>query len=191
MKNQFLLSCLIFLYSLTTFAQTQDVSIINIDGYTDAQIENIPKTVSKEGWVIISAQGKRYLRNYSNPDYILLTSLVCDYPEGSPYFLIEFSQNYRDGSYDGVDFISSKTKDHDKVVFKIDGQDFGDPFSKMNIQNLKAFSTVLKQGKRLTVAVYDKEFNPESATYQLVLNRSVDFKLGNAFLLDQKTFCPE
>lgn len=169
-------------------AQEQRPTVITIDNYEEVDFEAFRQIISTEGWVQINYKGDLFIKNYSNTDYDLSLSVNCLQAKKTPSYLIEYSHNYRDGDYGGIDFISSARQDYAKVEFLIDGQNYQDPFSKKS-NTFADFSTNLKTGKILTIKVYDNEFNPHTGKDELALNRAIDFKLGNAPLLETKVTC--
>lgn len=187
MKKNLLLGCLSL--SLATMAPSATLTFIDTDAQQGFAMDSIREMASKEGWVIVQHQLKPYLLNYSNPDYDLSLAIRCQQSEHTPKYLIEYSSHYRDGSFGGVDFLSSSNHDHDKVTFMIDGVTFDDPFSPTKTAQLSAFTKALKTGKILTIKVYDQTFNPDTGSQQLSLNRAIEFKLGQPALLDTAIDC--
>ncbi|MDH6354818.1 hypothetical protein M2132_001149 [Dysgonomonas sp. PH5-45] len=176
---------LLLLVSLSTAAQTVEKrTIINIDDLSDEQLENIPNMISHDGWVLIKYNGENMVLNLSNTDYRLSFSTNCANDERMPFFMIEYSENYRDGDYGGIDFVSSKIDDKEPD-FLIDGKSFGNPFHKFENNAFKKFIEALKEAKTFTIAIYDT--NSKGKTK---LNRSIDFKLANSELLDSFGICP-
>lgn len=161
-------------------------SIINTSDYSDEQLSDIRASVPTDGWVLIQHQEERYLLNVSNREYTL--SLACQ-DSKQPSYLIEYARAYRDGTFDGIDLVSSSRQQFAKVVFEIDGHAFEDPFTPATAKEAQSLIAALKQGKTLTVKVYDTAFNPETATETLALNRSINFKLNHSALLDEVTPC--
>ncbi|WP_128330710.1 hypothetical protein [Apibacter sp. HY039] len=123
--------------------------------------------------------------NCSNKDYHLFFSITCEKATDRPGFHIEFSNNYRDGSYGGIDFLSSN--DDREVQLLVDGKSFQNPFKNYEETQFKKFTEALRNAKILTIQVYDHD----DFTQELKLNRSIDFKLENGDLLDYPVQCNE
>lgn len=71
---------------------------------------HIDQLASQNGWVLIWHNGDQYVNNFSNPDYHLHMQLKC-LNEHPPGFLIEYSDNYRDGDFGGLDFLAADDGD--------------------------------------------------------------------------------
>ena len=54
---------------------------------------------------------------------------------------------------------------------------------------IETFQEALKKGKKMTISFFDNEFDPNEGEDILKLNRSIDFKLNNSELLDEKSGC--
>lgn len=147
------------------------------------------KKLPADGWVLLSYQGALQLLNYSNKEYILNLRLNCT--DGHPGYLIEYSDDYRDGDWGGLDFVSSGKDDGKDVHFLLDGKDYKDPFAGTGTPGLKAFSEALKKAQKLTISAYDMEMNPETGKNEPKLNRSIDFKLARPELLESAVSCGE
>jgi hypothetical protein len=175
------------------------ISIYSVKAQTDNHILQVPetlpekelmswkKTLPTDGWFILhfKDRGDR-LFNYSNKDYEMSMWLKCA-ENGQPGYLIEYSNNYGDGDYGGIDFISSGNDNGNKVQFVLDGKDFGNPFK--GGSKLDAFAAALKKAQKLTLSVFNKELNPETGKDEEKLNRSIDFKLEHGELLDKPVNC--
>lgn len=145
------------------------------------------KTLPKDGWFILRFKEGDRLFNYSNKDYEMSMWLKCA-ENGRPGYLIEYSSNYGDGDFGGIDFISSGSDNGNRLQFALDGKDFGNPFIAGNVQ-MDAFKAALKKAQKLTISTYNKELNPETAKEEEQLNRSVEFKLAHSELLDKPVSC--
>ena len=171
-------------------AQAQEVSpIINVpEALPQKELMAWKKKLPKDGWFILrfKASGDR-LYNYSKRDYELNMWLTCK-SSGKPGFLIEYSDNYRDGDFGGIDFISSTRDNGDRLKFVLDGKDFANPFVK-GYPKFAAFTVALKTAKKLVISVYNKELNPETAKQEERLNRAIEFKLAHSELLDKPVVC--
>ena len=169
----------------TTQIQAQSKTTFTVN--TEEDWNNLEKTVPTDGWVLINYDTYQYLLNYSNKDYILYLRLKCKNSSNNPSFLVEYSNNYRDGDYGGIDFISSEDDSNNVIQFLVDGIDFKNPFKEK--AKLKGFADALKKGTKLTIKVFDTEMNVETGKDALKLNRAIDFKLKNADLLDTSVSC--
>ena len=87
-----------FFFTLS-FMNAQNKNIIDISQYSEEQINKMDQTLPKDGWVLIKMNEEQVLLNYSNEDYVLLLNLDCP----NPSYNIEYSSNYRDGDYGGID----------------------------------------------------------------------------------------
>lgn len=169
------------LISLTSFAQEAN-TVIDAENFSEEQLRNISNIAPHEGWVLLKYNGENYVSNYSNKDYLLYFSVNCKESTQEPQFLIEFSDNYRDGDFGGIDFASSKD-DYREVEFLLDGEKIQNPFKNFEEVEFKSFIEALKKASVLTINVYD------SNNEELELNRSLDFKLENGELLDYPVNC--
>jgi hypothetical protein len=169
-------------------AQTNDHILQVPETLSEQQLSSWKKSLPKDGWFILhfKKNGDR-LFNYSNKEYEMSLWFNC-IEKGKPGFLIEFSDSYGDGNYGGIDFISSNTKNGNRIQFLLDNKDYGDPFAKGG-DKLAAFKVALKKAHKLTVSVYGKELNPQSGKDEEKLNRSIDFKTEHGELLDSPVNC--
>ena len=139
---------------------------------SDAEVsEHMKKIIPTDGWVQIIHENKNGLFNASNPDYFLFIQINC-VNNNPPGFFIEYTDNYRDGEFGGIDFLSAD--DPDKSNFIVDGVDFQNPFRASGKNSFTKFVSALKKGKKLTLKTR---------------NRSIDFKLANGELLDIPVEC--
>ncbi|MFI0430159.1 hypothetical protein [Mariniflexile sp. HMF6888] len=185
MKYLIVIGCLF----LGTNIYSQGLKVVEADSLSEAELENMENIIDKEGWVHIRYEGESNIYNYSNKDYILAVFFSCLDTTQTPKYIIEFTKNYRDGTYGGVDFASSKGGEFAKINFYVDAIDFGDPFYEFDTENFSIFYQALKSGKLLTIAFFNMEYNPETGDDELSLNRSIDFKLGNSEFLDIPVNC--
>ncbi len=167
-----------FFFTLS-FMHAQNKNIIDISQYSEEQINKMDQTLPKDGWVLIKMNEEQVLLNYSNKDYVLLLNLDCP----NPSYNIEYSSNYRDGDYGGIDFDNSYDSKFIKTELEIDKKKVDFPKNK----EFNNFKTLLKKAKVLTMKFYDQEFDPNEGKDVVKLNRSIDFKLQNSELLDEKT----
>lgn len=172
----------LLLVGVNSFAQKGNI-IIDAEKFSEEQLSNISDIASHDGWVLLKYNGENYVSNYSNNDYILYFSVNCIESSQKPQFLIEYSDNYRDGDYGGIDFASSKD-DYRKIDFLLDGEKFKNPFKNFDKIEFKSFIETLKKATVLTINIYDN-----NAENELELNRSLDFKLENSELLDYSVNC--
>lgn len=179
---KYIFTSLLLLISLHSFAQ-EGKTIIDAEKFSEEQLSNISNIVSHEGWILLKYNGENYISNYSNKDYILYLTINCKESSQKPQFLVEFSDNYRDGDFGGIDFVSSKD-DYREVEFQLDDEKFKNPFKNFDEIEFKGFIDALKQATVLTINVYDNNSNGE-----LILNRSLDFKLKNGEFLDYSSNC--
>lgn len=180
--TKYILTTFLLLVGLHSFSQENNI-IIDADKFSEEQLSNISNIASQDGWVLLKYDGGNYVSNYSNKDYILYFSINCKESSQKPLFLIEYSNNYRDGDYGGIDFVSSKDE-HREVEFLLDGKEFKNPFKNLDETQFKSFIETLKKATILTINIYDYTANNE-----LELNRSLDFKLENGELLDSTVNC--
>lgn len=165
---------LISLFITTQFFAQQH--IINTNTFSknlneeDIFIE-IKKTMPRDGWVQIIHENKNGVFNASNPDYFLFIQLNC-VNNNPPGFFIEYTDNYRDGEFGGIDFMSAD--DPEKANFIVDGIDFKNPFRSSGKESFSKFVSTLKRGKKLTIETR---------------NRSIDFKLAHGELLGIPVEC--
>ncbi|SFO29441.1 hypothetical protein SAMN05421741_13413 [Paenimyroides ummariense] len=139
---------------------------------SDAEIsEHMKKVMPRDGWVQIIHENKNGVFNASNPDYFLFIQLNC-VNNNPPGFFIEYTDNYRDGEFGGIDFMSAD--DPEKANFIVDGVDFKNPFRSSGKESFTKFVSALKKGKKLTLKTR---------------NRSIDFKLAHGELLDIPVEC--
>nr|WP_067060323.1 hypothetical protein [Mucilaginibacter sp. L294] len=183
-----LLTTLLTIGVYALHAQTNDHILQVPETLSEQQLSTFKKSLPKDGWFILhfKKDGDRLL-NYSNKNYEMSLWLHCT-ENGKPGFLIEYSDTYGDGNYGGIDYISSNTKNGNRIQFLLDHQDYGDPFAKGDDQ-LARFETALKKAHQLTLSVYTNEFNPQTGKDEEKLNRSIDFKLEHSELLDKPVNC--
>jgi hypothetical protein len=180
--------------------QLFSIGIYSLQAQTDTHIFQVPealseqqliswkKTLPKDGWFILQFKDQGYrLFNYSNKDYEMSMWLNCK-ENGKPGYLIEYSENYGDGNFGGIDYINSNTDNGNRIQFLLDGRDYGYPFSKPKSQ-IGSFKDALKKAQKLTISVYNKELNPQTGKDEERLNRSIEFKLANSELLDKPINC--
>ncbi|MEL6810160.1 MAG: hypothetical protein AAFP76_02370 [Bacteroidota bacterium] len=180
--------CFLFfiIFGLHADAQSEkNDSIIDGDKLSRQELYSL----QSKGWMHMKYRGMKYLLNLSNKDYILHFSINCKDSSQKPGFLIEFSNNYRDGTYGGIDFASSELNTSRKIEFFIDGQEFQNPFEDFDETIFKSFKDALKEGKILTIKCFDLEFNTETGKDELELNRELKFMLANGKLLDEAIDC--
>lgn len=164
------------------FLNAQNDSTIYLDKIEESKFYKL----QSKGWVILEAgNGEKQLANFSNKDFMLYFSLDCK----TPYYLIEYNDNYGDGDFGGVDFASSRAKNFQKTSFFVDGKDFKDPFDYKNKNAVAAFKTALMSGKKLSIQFFNEEFNPEKGEDELKLNREISFALQNNDLLKTSVTC--
>lgn len=182
----FLTTLLFTVFSFHLFAQT-DLEIMVIDDHSEEEFYSI----QNKGWQLISYRGKTTLSNFSNKDYVLNFPITCKNDSEKPSFLIEFSNNYRDGNRGGMDFTSSNSDNFAKIVFLIDDQPFGNPFNDDDKTVFESFKTALKKGNTLTIQFFNDAFNPETGDDELALNRELDFMMGHSELLNVAIDCTQ
>lgn len=187
MKKLIILFFLIL--NLLTYAQTEiSGDFINLDPLKENELYSL----QNNGWAVIkTTDGKAYLTNFSNKDYVLHLSLTCQDPSSKPKYLIEYNNNYNDKEWGGLDFASSQVDDGKKVQFAIDQKNIENPFQKNTTIAFEKFKAALKKGKNLSLKFYNEEFNPETGKDEPRLNREIIFKLENSHLLDVPTECAE
>lgn len=172
MKKHFLL--IICLLVTTQFFAQQNIINTNTlpANLSEAEVsDHMKKIMPRDGWVQIIHEGKNGIFNASNPDYFLFIQLNC-VNNNPPGFFIEYTDNYRDGEFGGIDFLSAD--DPDKANFIVDGIDFKNPFRASGKESFTKFASALKKGKKLTIETR---------------NRSIDFKLAHSELLDVLVEC--
>lgn len=192
MKKLLLLTTIIAscsMLGLNAVAQQNSSHIIDADKFTEQQFNALEKNVPNDGWVQMNYQGKSYLVNCSNKDYRMNMGLNCADSKDNPVFMIEYTSNYRDGDYEGIDFASSRNQSYAELKVLVDGKSFGNPFLEKGKANVSAFIAALKKGNKLTMSFYNTEFNPETGKDELKLNRSIDFKTAHPELLDVAVDC--
>lgn len=177
------LKVFIFSFLLASYSTNAQSKIITINDFGDKEMLQLEKNAPKDGWVLVKYNKDQVLINFSNKDYVLFWAANCT----NPKYLIKYSNHYRDGDFGGLDYASSAHNSHSKTVFLIDGKEFKDPFTTKN--NLPIFQEALKKGKKMTISFFDNEFDPNEGEDILKLNRSIDFKLNNSELLDEKSGC--
>lgn len=165
------------------FAQNEQTEgIINFDELSDKEIYSI----QNDGWTLYSYHDKISLINFSNEDYILHFPVHCKNISEKPSFLIEFTNNYRDGHRGGLDFTSSKSDRFKRIDFIIDETTFENPFKNYDKDTFQDFRTALKGGKTLTIKFFD-----DNDSNKLSLNRGITFKLEGSKLLEVQVDCKE
>ncbi len=184
--------CALTCITSTAMAQQDDSKniITAPDEMSNEQMVAFKKTLPTDGWILVhfNKEHADHLLNLSHKDYMLHLWLNCE-AKGAPGFLVEYSDNYRDGDYGGIDFVGSNSDDGRILQFLLDGKDYGNPFAKGNKQPLADFSTALKKATKLTLSVYDMEMDPETGKGAKTLNRSIDFKLAHSAPLDRPVTC--
>ena len=184
--NKILFSLLLIISSFTVISQsTQKDSVVS---QTSLTIENLYSYQNK-GWAMMEFHGKKFLLNFSNKEYVLFFRITCKQEGKKPNFLIEYSDNYRDGDYGGMDFTSSSEERFQKIIVLIDDKEVTYPFETSDKNILSEFISDLKKAKILTFKFYDMEFNPDLGKEELNLNRELSFELENSELLDQAVDC--
>lgn len=177
---------LLLLFSLSISAQKY---IVTAETLSEVEMKNLEKTIPKDGWVLLKTNTGNFIMNYSNRDYILRLGLKCSEPSQEPNFLIEYSDKYRDGDFEGIDLVSSDRMDYAKIIFFLDNKDYKNPFSNTANENFSNFQKNMKTAKILTIKLYDNEMNPNTGKDELKLNRSIDFQLKNGEVLDFPVNC--
>ena len=184
MKKQ--LTFLFFiLLSISLYAQNSESIIVDGKPVSEEEFYNI----QNNGWSIIEFQGLTLLGNFSNKDYLLRLNINCSDTSKKSSFLIEYSDNYRDGTFGGLDFVSSKPDEYRIITFSVDNQEFDNPFIRNDKNVLLAFKEALKSGKMLTIKTFIKESNPYVKEEVIKLGREIEFKLDNSHLLDTPISC--
>ncbi|PSK89794.1 hypothetical protein [Taibaiella chishuiensis] len=184
----FALTCMT---SVAMAQQDDSKNIITVSGeMSNEEMVAWKKTLPTDGWILVrfNKEHADHLLNLSHKDYMMHLWLNCE-GKGAPGFLVEYSDNYRDGDFGGIDFVGSRNDDGRILQFLLDGKDYGNPFEKGNKQPLPEFSAALKKASKLTLSVYDMEMNPETGKDEKKLNRSIDFKLAHSALLDRPVTC--
>lgn len=176
----------LFVVTALTTASAQnstDAYVLDGKGLSESQLVQLEKKAPKDGWVVFKYYGQNFVFNYSNKDYKLRFSANCFDTKKQPSFLIEYSDSY-------IDFISSANDDDfTKITFLVDGKNFNNPFRTYNKAQFDTFIKALKSSKKLTVAVSNSEFNPETGKDEWTPNRSIDFLTGNSKALDTAVEC--
>lgn len=171
--------------SITLCAQNPGSILVDKKPVSEEQFYNI----QNNGWSIIEYQGLTLLGNFSNKDYLLRLNISCSDTTKKSSFLIEYSNNYRDGTFGGLDFISSKSEEYRIITFSVDNQEFKNPFKSDDTTTLTTFKKALKAGKILKIRTYNKESNPYEKEDVIKLSREIDFKLENSDLLETPVSC--
>ncbi|MFD1552690.1 hypothetical protein DNU06_09005 [Putridiphycobacter roseus] len=181
---------LVFL-SLISFCLTANAQVVQKDAVfnMDTLSEDYVYSFHNEGWALVQSHGLKYLANFSNLNYILFFALECEDTTQPPKYLIEFSNNYRDGYWGGLDFTSSTSTNFEQVLFFIDSVSCVNPFQSVDKELVKTTKKLLQKGKVLTIEFYNTEYNIELGKDALSLNRSLSFSLANGHLLDVPTQC--
>jgi hypothetical protein len=173
------------LWSFISFSQSKkNDTIIDTDKLSEKQLAKIDQLVSKRGWVLLKTKEGNMITNFSNKDYRLSWG-NCK----TPNIYIEYTKNYRDGTFGGIDFDASDKNKYAKVEYFLDAKNYNNPFKLFNKTKFKPFFDNLKTAKVFTINYYDKELNPETGKNEMKLNRSIDFKLANGSFLDEPTNC--
>ncbi|WP_157454330.1 hypothetical protein [Crocinitomix catalasitica] len=146
-------------------------------------------SIQTAGWIIVDFNSEKSICNFSNEDYVLYFNINCTDAKLKPTYLIEYSNNYRDGNYGGLDFTSSKKDTDSTTVYLIDDIAFDNPFTPYDAYKLDVFLTALKTGKVLTMSFYYYEYDIVSDADELTLNRTISFQLKNNHLLNTATNC--
>jgi hypothetical protein len=185
MKKYFIILILI-VSSIQINAQNETSDLIIVaDKLSSEQLYSI----KSEGWVLLQNKGSKYLCNFSNPDYVLFLPVNCLNKSQKPNYLIEFSNNYREGDYGGIDFDSSRSDNYKKKIFLIDDVEFGNPFEKFDVKIFENFKNALRKGKIVTIKFFDSAYNSETGDEGLDLNREISFALANGELLETPIDC--
>lgn len=185
MKKYFII--LILIASSIQINAQNDTSdlIIVADKLSSEQLYSI----KSEGWVLLQNKDSKYLCNFSNPDYVLFLPVTCLNKSQKPNYLIEFSNNYREGDFGGIDFDSSRSAKYKKKIFLIDDVEFGNPYKDFDVKKFENFKDALKKGKTLSIKFFDSAYNPETGDEGLDLNREISFALANSELLETPIDC--
>lgn len=175
--------------NLLTYSQTKiSGDFINLDPLKENELYSL----QNNGWAVVkTTEGKAYLTNFSNKEYVLHLSLTCKDPSRKPKYLIEYNNNYDDKEWGGLDFSSSQREDGKIVKWSIDQKEVDNPFEKNATSAFEKFKAVLKKGKNLSLKFYTEELNPNTGKDEPRLNREIIFKLENSHLLDVATDCDE
>lgn len=185
MKNYFF-SILFIVSSFVAFSQSsENDSVVTPTVLTSKNMYSY----QNNGWELMEYAERKFLLNLSNKEYVLLFRITCKQEGKKPNFLIEYSNNYRDGNYGRIDFTNSRDERFEKTVILIDEVETANPFEKSDEKGLQEFINLLKKGKTLTFQFYDLEYNPETEKEELELNRALNFKLENSELLDHAVDC--
>lgn len=169
--------------------QDDSKNIITVpEQLSDEQLMAWKKQLPTDGWLLLHFKEGDRIINLSHKEYVLHLRLNCA-GNGTPGYLVEYSEAYRDGDYGGIDFVSSNSDNGQEVRFALDGKNYGNPFAPDKKQQFKDFATALKQAKQLTLSVYDTEMDPEGGKGEQKLNRAINFKLAHGALLDKPVNC--
>jgi len=178
------------LLSGMSFGQNQQpANIIDADNLSEAELQHLNTIAPKDGWVLVKYKGEKYLRNFSNKDYILSLFIQCADATQKPGYLVEYSDEYGDKEMGGLDFLSSSDNSFSKVIFYLDGKSFSDPFSDIRSKSFSDFYQAVKSANVLKIEAFNEEMNPETGKEELKLNRGIEFKLANGTLLYQPVTC--
>ena len=185
--KKFLIILFLISIGLHYKAQMNDENnVIKVDQLNETEFYSM----HSKGWVVFEySNGEKSIGNLSNKDYVLYLSINCKDEMQIPKYLIEFNNNYQDGTWAGVDFVSSARNNYKKTSISIDEKDYRDPFTNYQKAKFKEFQTTLKTGKLLIMKFYDEEYNPETGKDELKLNRELQFMLQNSNVLDVSTNC--
>lgn len=171
--------------SITLCAQNSESILVDGRSVSEEQFYDI----QNNGWAIIEFQGLTLLGNFSNKDYLLRLNINCSDAAKKSSFLIEYSDNYRDGTFGGLDFVSSKPDEYRMITFTVDNKEFENPFKNDDKSELTAFKEALKSGETLKIKTYIKESNPYVKEDIVKLGREIEFKLENSDLLETPVSC--
>ncbi|RQO32593.1 hypothetical protein DBR32_03080 [Taibaiella sp. KBW10] len=176
----------------TTTAQAQqgdDANIINADKFSEQQLAQLEKHIPTDGWVLLTYQGRSMIVNCSNKDYRLNIGINCKSGKTAPYFMIEYSNSYRDGDWGGLDYAKSKEPTYAELKVSLDGKSFGNPFATKDKALVQQFADALKTAKKLSMSFYDMEMNPDLGKEAPKLNRTIEFKMAHPALLETRVEC--
>lgn len=165
----------------------QNQYFFEIDELNEDTYKEVISKANKDGWTLIQVKDEKILLNFSHPEYRMWMNLQCETSSENPSYLIEFTSQYRDGDFDGIDFTSSNDIESKPIEFIVDDINFKNPFSEKQLMN--DFIIALKKGEKLLLKVFQDDFDVETDTQKLVLNRAITFKLNNAELITEKTKC--
>lgn len=180
-------TALVFL-SATQMSIAQNSHVINLKELTEQTYELLLQTAPKDGWVLVNTNEGNFILNLSNKDYQTRFSINC-VNNAPPSFMIEYSDQYEDGEYGGIDFTSSDSEDHAALNFIIDGKTYKNPFTASEAANFNTFLDALVAATSFEIACYQFEYNPETDEQDLKLNRTIKFQSKHGELLREKVTC--